>query len=71
METLINYIQAERVSRSVSRKDLAKAAKISYNALQKIEGGNYLPSIFIAIKLARVLNKKVDELFKVVDHEKI
>ena len=40
-------------------------------ALRSIEKGNYVPSVLLALKISAVLGRRVDDLFKIENHEKI
>jgi len=52
-----------RTGRGLRQEDLAKALKVSRQTVNAIETGRYLPSLPLAIELARFFGKPVEELF--------
>ena len=49
--------------RDLTQADLAGRAGITRASVNAIEGGRMIPSIHLALKLARALSVSVDELF--------
>jgi len=47
----------------MTQAKLAEAAGVSRQTIIAIEKGVFNPSVRLALKLARILNKRVDELF--------
>ncbi len=58
-----NPIRAARLAQSLSQGELAKRAGISRQALGAIETDTYLPSVSVALALARELGATVEALF--------
>ncbi len=56
-------VRAARVERGLSQADLAHRAGISRQALGAIEAATYLPSVSVALALARELGTTVEALF--------
>ena len=56
-------VRAARMRKGLSQADLARAARISRQALSAIEAGRYQPSVQIAIRLAQALDHSVESLF--------
>ena len=52
-----------RIKRHLSRNELAIEVGCSYDMIAKIENGYKMPSMALAGKIAKVLNKSVDSLF--------
>jgi len=52
-----------RTARSLSQGDLAKALSVSRQTIISIEKGRYVPSLPLAISLARYFDKAVEEVF--------
>jgi putative transcriptional regulator len=52
-----------RTAMELTQKDLADAVGVSRQTINAIEKGDYSPSITLCIKVAKVLNKTLDELF--------
>jgi putative transcriptional regulator len=58
-----NTIRVQRAMRDLTQADLADRAGITRASVNAIEGGRMVPSIYLALKLARALGISVDELF--------
>ena len=58
-----NDVRELRTDRGLRQEDLAKALKVSRQTVNAIETGRYLPSLPLAIALARYFGKPVEELF--------
>ncbi len=52
-----------RIERGLRQEDLAHDLKVSRQTINAIETGRYLPSLPLAIELARYFGKPVEELF--------
>ncbi len=58
-----NKIKDIREQLNISREELAKRAEISINGLRELEHGKIVPTVSLAIKIAEILNLKLDKLF--------
>jgi putative transcriptional regulator len=58
-----NDVRELRTVMALRQEDLAKAMKVSRQTINAIETGRYLPSLPLAIALARFFRKPVEELF--------
>jgi putative transcriptional regulator len=58
-----NDVRELRAVRALRQEDLAKAVGVSRQTINAIETGRYLPSLPLAIALARFFGKPVEELF--------
>jgi len=58
-----NIIKIERAIKDITQDDLAKMIKVSRQTINAIEQNKYVPSTLIALKIARVFQKKVEEIF--------
>ncbi len=56
-------LKAARVMKDMSQDDLAKAAGVSRQTISSIEKGDYNPTINLCIKICKILDKTLDELF--------
>lgn len=52
-----------RQEKKLSQGELAKIINVSRQTINMIENGDYNPTISLCIKICRVLNKTLDELF--------
>ena len=52
-----------RVEKGLSQEELADKAEVSRQTIGLIERGRYNPSIKLCIRLAKVLDRSLDQLF--------
>ena len=62
-ERVINRIEELRLADGISRQDLADAVGVHYQTVGYIERGEYSPSLVLALQIAKVLGKTVEEIF--------
>ncbi len=60
-------LRAARVQARLSQGELASRAGVTRQAVSAIENGKAAPTMAVALRLARVLGRRVDELFRLVD----
>ena len=60
-----NTVRALRTHRGLSQGELATAMGVSRQTINSIETGKYLPSLPLAIGLARFFETPVEEIFHV------
>ena len=58
-----NTIKVQRAINNLTQSDLAELCEVSRQTINAIENDRYDPTLFLAFKLADVLNITVDELF--------
>ena len=56
-------LKAARAMKDMSQDDLARACGVSRQTISSIEKGDYNPTINLCIKICKVLEKSLDELF--------
>ncbi len=52
-----------RVEKGLSQEQLAAAAEVTRQTIGLIEKGDYNPSLSLCLRIARALDKTLDELF--------
>lgn len=60
MKNILHILRAEK---RYSQDDLAKLVNVSRQTINAIEREKYDPSLPLALKIAKVFNKKVEEIF--------
>lgn len=60
---LENTLRIERAVRRMTQAELAERVDVSRQAINAIETGKFIPSAILAIKLARVFGKPVEDIF--------
>lgn len=58
-----NTIRIERAVLNITQAELAEMIKVSRQTINAIESNKYIPSTILALKLAKVFHKKVEEIF--------
>ena len=64
-----NYLKDYRNKYNINQTDLGKIAGVSRQTISLIERGDYYPSVLLALKLAKILNTTVEELFEYTEDE--
>lgn len=67
MNVLKNRLKDYRSARSLTQADLAVMAQVSRKTINTIENEVFIPSTLLALRLARVLEAKVEDLFYLED----
>ena len=60
---MLNDVRALRTESGLRQEDLAREMKVSRQTINAIETGRYLPSLPLAIALARYFGRPVEEHF--------
>lgn len=60
-------LRAARAQLGISQSELAQRAGVTRQAVSAIESGKAAPTMAVALKLARVVGRRVDDLFRLVD----
>lgn len=63
--TIQNSIKEMRTKKDVTQERLAEVVGVSRQTIVAIEKGNYVPSLLLAINLARFFGVSVEKLFSV------
>ena len=63
-KNLLNNLQEIRKSEGLTQQDLSESANVSRKSINAIENGIYVPSTVLALKIAKTLGCKVEDLFK-------
>lgn len=58
-----NSVFEERMKRSITQEDLARAVGVTRQTVIAIEKGNYVPSVLLAMKIARFFRMRVEDIF--------
>jgi putative transcriptional regulator len=62
-EKVRNTLKVQRAMRDLTQADLAEMAGITRRSVNAIETGRMVPSVLLALKLARVLGVPVETVF--------
>jgi putative transcriptional regulator len=67
VETFKNRLKDYRAARNLTQADLAVMAQVSRKTINTIENQVFVPSTLLALRLAQVLEAKVEDLFYLED----
>jgi DNA-binding XRE family transcriptional regulator len=66
-EPVFNQIEQVRSSLGLSRQELADLVGVHYQTIGYLERGEYSPSLVLALRISKALNKEVSELFSLTE----
>lgn len=66
--TVVNSVREARTALKITQDELAYRVQATRQTIIAIEKGNYVPSVLLALKIAAILEKKVEDIFR---YEKI
>ena len=61
--SVTNLVKVFRLQAGLTQEELAKATGVSRQTVNSIEKGRYIPSLPLALKLARLFGRPVEEIF--------
>ena len=64
---LKNKLEELRKSAGLTQQELSESAEVSRKSINAIENGIYIPSTVLALKIAKTLKCRVEDLFKLPD----
>lgn len=64
-----NRIRIERAILDVTQADLAEKINVSRQTINAIESNKYVPSTVLALKIARIFGKSVEEVFELEEND--
>ena len=62
-----NNIRVARATLKITQQQLADAIGVSRQTVNAIESGKFVPSTLLALKVARLFEKPVEEIFSLED----
>ena len=70
-QALENSLKVHRAMKDLTQAELAGLAGITRASVNAIEGGRMVPSVLLALRLAKALGVTVDDLFRIdpLDHD--
>lgn len=63
---LSNTIKVQRAKKDLTQEQLAELVGVTRKTINTVEKGKYVPSTYLTLKLAKVLEVTVEELFQIV-----
>ena len=62
-----NFVKLERTKINLAQQALAEQVSVSRQTIHSIESGKFQPSCVLAIKIAKVLHLRVEDVFILED----
>ena len=59
----VNKIKLSRVEKELSQEELANLCDVTRQTIGLIESGNYNPTLHLCVKIAKALDKTLNDLF--------
>lgn len=59
----MNHVRELRAAQNITQDELARRIGVSRQTIVAIEKGNYVPSVGLALDLAKLFHRAVEELF--------
>ncbi|AVL99921.1 transcriptional regulator [Gordonia iterans] len=69
MPETTSEVRAARTRAGLRQADLAAAVGVSRQTIVSLERGDYSPSVYLAIRIARALDSTVEELFPLPEED--
>lgn len=63
-QNLFNNLEELRKLAGFTQQDLSEKAEVSRKSINAVENGIYVPSTVLALKIAKILKCKVEDIFK-------
>jgi DNA-binding XRE family transcriptional regulator len=67
-ELVFNRLETIRSKAGITRQQLADAVDVHYQTIGYIERNEYSPSLVLALRIAKALNKKVEQIFSLEEN---
>ena len=64
-----NRLKVARAELDITQDELAKRIGVSRQTINAVESGKYVPSTVLALKMAQVFGKNVEEIFMLEDED--
>lgn len=64
-----NTIKVERAKKNLTQAELAERIGVSRQAVNSIETGKFIPSTLLALRMAKVFEVLVEQIFQLEDEE--
>ena len=66
---LINTIKVLRAMNNWTQEELSKRVGVTRKTINTVENGKFVPSAYLALKIARAFKVSVEDVFQLPDEE--
>lgn len=60
---MINHVKRYRIKLGITQQELGDLLKVSRQTIFSIETGKYIPSTILSLKISKIFNKSVEDVF--------
>ncbi|MFZ4752958.1 MAG: helix-turn-helix transcriptional regulator [Chitinophagaceae bacterium] len=64
-----NSIKVERAIKGITQEELARLVSVSRQTINAMELNKYVPSTVLALKIARVFEKPLEQIFSLEEND--
>lgn len=64
---LYNHLKEYRARINVNQQEMGKLVGVSRQTISQIERGDYSPSVTLALKIAKIFDVPVEEIFEYIE----
>jgi putative transcriptional regulator len=64
-----NNLRVQRAIKNITQAELAEMIHVSRQTINTIESGKYVPSTVLALKMAKVFDVAVEQLFELEEED--
>lgn len=68
-EMMTNKIKVERAILNITQEELAKRIGVSRQTINSIEKNRYVPSTILALKISKIFDKNVNDIFELEEKD--
>ena len=68
-KNLLNNLAELRIAAGLTQQALSESAEVSRKSINAIENGIYAPSTVLALKIAKLFRKPVEDIFFLEDND--
>ena len=69
-KVLKNTLKVQRAKKDLTQEQLAQIVGVTRKTINTVEKGKYVPSTYLALKMAKVLGVPVEELFQIQENNR-
>jgi putative transcriptional regulator len=66
-KTLKNQIKVYRAMNDWTQEELARRVNVTRKTINTVENGKFIPSAYLALKIAKAFGVSVEEIFQIND----
>ena len=64
-----NNIRVERAIKDITQEELSRLVQVSRQTINAIELGKYVPSTLLSLKISKIFEKNVNDIFQLEESD--